>query len=343
MTMAGVSALGVVFSVRTAATPGAVGIIEAAGDARLIFEGLGCGNVAVGSAGLREICSVDSALVARVEVGRALIMPHGGVQGMEAICAALIARGWRLAVDDGSAFGLFSEVEVERLALGAIARAPSSLAIELLLRQAARWRDWDGVSPSAKEIVEYSDVLDRLLRAPLVALVGKVNAGKSSLTNAVASGDVSIVSEEAGTTRDHTGALVDLGGLVVRWVDTPGWRGAGAAEPEVERESRELAKGVIGGADLVLVCSEDEDGFEEMEARMGQVAQGARRLRIGTKGDLRGGRGGANVETAAAPAGPGGAMGLDELVGRVREELVPVRALEWSGPWAFAAELRARL
>lgn len=57
-----------------------------------------------------------------------------------------------------------------------------------------------------------------------VAIVGKVNAGKSTLLNALAGREAAITSEWAGTTRDVIEVRMDIGGLSVTLIDTAGLR-----------------------------------------------------------------------------------------------------------------------
>ncbi|MDH5531301.1 MAG: tRNA uridine-5-carboxymethylaminomethyl(34) synthesis GTPase MnmE [Paracoccaceae bacterium] len=58
-----------------------------------------------------------------------------------------------------------------------------------------------------------------------VAIVGRPNAGKSTLLNALAGRDAAITSDVAGTTRDVIEVRMDLGGLAVTFLDTAGLRG----------------------------------------------------------------------------------------------------------------------
>jgi tRNA modification GTPase len=85
-----------------------------------------------------------------------------------------------------------------------------------------------------------------------VVIMGRPNAGKSSLMNALAQRDIAIVSAEPGTTRDLIEVALDLGGNKVVLVDSAGLRdAAGSVEQEGMRRARERA----GGADLVLWLS----------------------------------------------------------------------------------------
>ncbi len=88
-----------------------------------------------------------------------------------------------------------------------------------------------------------------LVQGLVVALVGAVNAGKSSLLNALVGHGRSLVSDEPGTTRDYVEARVEWDGVVVTLVDTAGLRGGGEA---LERAGRELGQRRAQEADVVL-------------------------------------------------------------------------------------------
>jgi tRNA modification GTPase len=89
-------------------------------------------------------------------------------------------------------------------------------------------------------------------------VVGPVNAGKSSLVNALAGHARSIVSPEPGTTRDLVTTRVVLGGWEVDLVDTAGLRGESDESGPVERAGIARAEAAVIDADLVLrVCPAD--------------------------------------------------------------------------------------
>lgn len=85
-----------------------------------------------------------------------------------------------------------------------------------------------------------------------VVFAGPVNAGKSSLANALAGHERSLVSPEAGTTRDLLVARLVLHGWEVELVDTAGLRPAGAPTSATEAAGVAAAHGALSGADLVL-------------------------------------------------------------------------------------------
>lgn len=83
-----------------------------------------------------------------------------------------------------------------------------------------------------------------------VAVVGPVNAGKSTLVNALAGREVAIVAATAGTTRDVLEVPLDVGGYPVLLCDTAGLRGEGG--DAVEREGIRRAKRRAAAADVRL-------------------------------------------------------------------------------------------
>ena len=89
-----------------------------------------------------------------------------------------------------------------------------------------------------------------------VCIVGQVNVGKSSLLNALAGRDVSIVSPQAGTTRDVMEVALNVGGYAVRLVDTAGLRDS---EDVVEREGVRRAKRRAEDAQVRVVVFDASD------------------------------------------------------------------------------------
>lgn len=88
------------------------------------------------------------------------------------------------------------------------------------------------------------------LRAGIrIALVGRPNAGKSTLYNALAGEDRAIVTEVPGTTRDVLEVACEWRGLPLRLFDTAGLRGT---EDPVERLGVARVDGVLAQADLIL-------------------------------------------------------------------------------------------
>ncbi len=138
---------------------------------------------------------------------------------------------------------------------------------------------WDSMLQLSQELVNHiSDRRgERLRDGADIVILGKPNAGKSSLLNAIAKRDVAIVSEEAGTTRDMIEVRVDLGGYPATLVDTAGLHEAAAT---VEREGIRRAEERARRADLVLWLSDVSEGGSDPLPDLADV------IRVGTKVDL---------------------------------------------------------
>ncbi len=87
-----------------------------------------------------------------------------------------------------------------------------------------------------------------------VAIIGKPNAGKSSLINALTKLNTSIVSDIPGTTRDIIHQKIDLKGLPVTLYDTAGIR---KTNNVIEKQGIELARDVMKKSNLILNLSEN--------------------------------------------------------------------------------------
>lgn len=303
----------------TLATPpgtGAIAIIHLRGDIDAALRACGVRPVPVGGVALRDLLGIDRGVVARWSADACQLMPHAGPAVVRLILEGLTARG---ITEDRAPDprGLYPEArsEVDARALAAIARAASPLAVDLLLAQHDLWS-----RPGAASDPERDRVLRRLIDPPLVAAVGASNIGKSTLANALAGRGVSVVAGEPGTTRDHVGVMLDLGGLVVRYVDTPGLRGDADA---IEREAVDAAMELAGRADLLLACG-------DATAPPPDVLPGVDRLAVALRSDLGPPGFRADVRVSAARA-----EGLAELSAAVRERLAPAALLGQERAWKF--------
>ncbi|WP_426701437.1 tRNA uridine-5-carboxymethylaminomethyl(34) synthesis GTPase MnmE [Rhodanobacter sp. Col0626] len=86
-----------------------------------------------------------------------------------------------------------------------------------------------------------------------VAIIGRPNAGKSSLLNALAGSDRAIVNAVAGTTRDVLRESLSLDGIALELADTAGLRDT---DDEVEREGVRRAHGELARADVALLVTD---------------------------------------------------------------------------------------
>lgn len=290
---------------------------------RSVLELTSGGDIGVGEHRLRRLFDVDAGVVARLSPTGCVLMPHGSALVVQQITEQLRLIGVVERID-ADCFPEASD-RVEALMLETLARAASPLAIDALLRQPRAWRERPP-KPDA-ETTERSRILRRLIDPPTVAAIGLANVGKSSLLNALARRTVAVVSPEAGTTRDHVGATLDLAGLVVHWVDTPGWR---AAPEPIETRAFEMAIERVATADLIVLCGDAEHGFADPE-RWKVSNQPV--VRCGTKADL-GVVAGSDVGVSCVREG-----GVEPLAQAIREALVPQELLSDARAWIFDPRL----
>lgn len=306
----------------TSSMPGAVAVIEvfdAADGIGPTLGRLGLGAIAPGTCVVRDLLGVDRGLVAQVGDTTAWLMPHGGIGVVRELGTKLESRGvGRATAPDVRAAYPEAADSVEAAVLDAVARAPSPLAVDLLLDQPRRWRRVGAVSEPTRDAI-----LMRLLVPPLVVAVGASNIGKSTLLNTLAGRGVAIVADEPGTTRDHVGIVVDFGGLWVRFIDTPGVRqGLRGDADSIELAAIASAQRLARGADLVISCGDPT--HEPLDVGAGVC------VRVCLRSDL-----GTPTWTPDVCVSCRRGDGLETLVAAVREALVPMRVLQNPGPWKF--------
>lgn len=118
-------------------------------------------------------------------------------------------------------------------------------------------------------------------------LIGRPNAGKSTLLNTLIGKDRAIVTEIAGTTRDTIDADWNYDGLLFRLIDTAGLR---ETDDVVEAEGVKRSKSALQQADVIIYLKDLSLPFtdEEREEIAGfqQRAAGTPLILIGTKADI---------------------------------------------------------
>jgi tRNA modification GTPase len=120
----------------------------------------------------------------------------------------------------------------------------------------ARVTEGDG---ELRRLLEDSTRFERLAHEPTMVLVGRPNAGKSTLLNALAGHERAVTSPVAGTTRDALSAEVALGHGLVRMVDVAGVDEAADTADDVERRMRDRALRAVEEADFVLLVRDVTD------------------------------------------------------------------------------------
>lgn len=111
-----------------------------------------------------------------------------------------------------------------------------------------------------------------------VAVIGKPNAGKSSLINRIAGEQRSIVSDIAGTTRDAVDSKIENSFGNFLFIDTAGLRRksrVSKAGDDIERYSIIRAEMAIDRADVCVIMIDGVDGFTEQDAKVAGMAHNA--------------------------------------------------------------------
>jgi tRNA modification GTPase len=166
----------------------------------------------------------------------------------------------------------------------------------------------EAIPPAAREGLERAEAALAALAATArtgrllthgcrVAILGRPNAGKSTLFNALVGAERAIVTEIPGTTRDAIEATIDLDGVPVTLVDTAGLRETGDA---VEALGVGRARAEAERADAIVYVFDAAEGLGADDARELAGAGEAPRILVANKSDLRA-EGAAPLPAAARP------------------------------------------
>ena len=110
-------------------------------------------------------------------------------------------------------------------------------------------------------------------RIPRVAIVGRPNVGKSTLTNALMGVHRMITSPIAGTTIDAVDSLCELGGKPVVLIDTAGIRRKNKTEQGVEVLSVVQARKALERCDIALLVLDAETGTSDQDEKIGGLIE----------------------------------------------------------------------
>src|SRR6201996_1755803 len=131
--------------------------------------------------------------------------------------------------------------------------------------------------PEAEEEAEDSDDLeadeDDTQRPIRVAIVGRPNAGKSTLINHLLGEERLLTSAEAGTTRDSIAVEIDWQGRGFRVFDTAGLRRRSRIEEKLEKLSVADALRAVRFAEVVVLMMDAQNRFEEQDLRIADLIE----------------------------------------------------------------------
>jgi tRNA modification GTPase len=123
----------------------------------------------------------------------------------------------------------------------------------------------------------------RLREGVPTAIVGAPNAGKSALLNALLGYERAIVTDIPGTTRDTVEEQAQLGGVLLRLIDTAGLRDT---EDRVEQLGVERSRQALEGAELALVVIDGSKPLDDLDRSALEAARSVeRRLVLVNKSD----------------------------------------------------------
>ncbi len=108
-----------------------------------------------------------------------------------------------------------------------------------------------------------------------LAIIGKRNAGKSSLVNAMAGEERVIVSEIAGTTRDAVDVRVEMDGKSLLAIDTAGLRRKKSFANQIEWHAFDRARRSIDRADVVLLMVDATEPMSQVDEQLAMLLQKA--------------------------------------------------------------------
>lgn len=160
----------------------------------------------------------------------------------------------------------------------------------------------------------------RLLKEGIkTVILGKPNAGKSSLMNYLSGEERAIVTDIAGTTRDVLEETVQIGGILLNVIDTAGIRDT---EDKVEKIGVEKAKAYASESDLIIYVVDGSTKLDENDIEILELIQNRKTIILLNKVDL-------NLKTTK-----------DMLEERVKHPVIEVSVRDGIGLEAFSQMIK---
>ena len=165
-------------------------------------------------------------------------------------------------------------------------------------------------SENISELLKTADDGRMIQEGIKTVILGKPNAGKSSLLNFLVGEDRAIVTEIAGTTRDILEEYISLNGITLRVIDTAGIR---ETEDVVEKIGVGKAKQMAEDADLILYVVDSSLPLDDNDREIMELLSGRKSIVIYNKTDLE------------------AAVDIEELKAKTGSPVIPVSVVEETG------------
>lgn len=165
-------------------------------------------------------------------------------------------------------------------------------------------------SENISELLKTADDGRMIQEGIKTVILGKPNAGKSSLLNFLVGEDRAIVTEIAGTTRDILEEYISLNGITLRMIDTAGIR---ETEDIVEKIGVGKAKQMAEDADLILYVVDSSLPLDDNDREIMDLLYGRKSIVIYNKTDLE------------------AAVDIEELREKTGSPVIPVSVVEETG------------
>ncbi len=176
-----------------------------------------------------------------------------------------------------------------------------------------------GVADKIEKLLANSDNGKMLKEGISTVIVGKPNAGKSSLLNTLVGEEKAIVTDIAGTTRDVLEEQINLNGVLLNVIDTAGIRDT---EDVVEKIGVERAKKYLKDADLVIYVVDTSTALDENDAEIMELLRNRHTIVLLNKSDLK------QITT------------VEEVRKHLDKTMIPISAKEQTGIDALEKEIK---
>ena len=176
-----------------------------------------------------------------------------------------------------------------------------------------------GVADKIEKLLANSDNGKMLKEGISTVIVGKPNAGKSSLLNTLVGEEKAIVTDIAGTTRDVLEEQINLNGVLLNVIDTAGIRDT---EDVVEKIGVDRAKKYLKDADLVIYVVDTSTALDENDAEIMELLRDRHTIVLLNKSDLK------QITT------------VEEVRKHLDKTMIPISAKEQTGIDALEKEIK---